>query len=72
MTTYTLTARVLDASGQVRAVKQVPFSVLDPTQELEQAAADLEKAAADLEEAAAELLAAEKDERHHHHHWWVP
>ncbi len=71
MTVYTLTARVLDESGQVRAVKQVPFCVLDPAQALEQAALDLEKAAADLEAAAAELLAAEHDEQHHHHHWWV-
>lgn len=72
MTVYTLTARVLDESGQVRAVKQAPFLVLDPAQELEQAAADLEQAAKDLEAAAADLEAAAHDESHRHHHWWLP
>jgi hypothetical protein len=72
MTTYTVTCRVVDAAGQVTAVRQVPLVVLDPGQLLEQAAADLEQAARDLEEAAADLEAAAHDEHHPHHHWWQP
>jgi hypothetical protein len=72
MPVYTLTARILDESGQVRAVKQAPFLVLDQAQELAQAALDLEKAAADLEQAAADLEAAAHDENHEHRHWWLP
>ena len=71
MPSYTLTARVTDSSGQVRAVRQAAFQVVSPEQSLEQAAAELEKAAADLEEAAAELQAAAHDENHRHHHWWL-
>jgi hypothetical protein len=65
-----LTTRVIDASGQVTAVHQAPFLVLDPEEELEAALAELEQAIADVEAAAEELLTARHDEHHPHHHWW--
>jgi hypothetical protein len=71
MPVFTLTARVTDSSGRVRAVRQAPFQVLDPAEDLEQAARDLERAARDLEEAAADLEAAAHDENHPRHHWWL-
>ena len=70
MAVYTLTARVLDESGQVRSVTQAPFQVLSPQDDLEQAAKDLEQAAKDLEEAAKDLEEAAHDETHPQHHWW--
>ena len=72
MAVYTVTSRVIDGSGQVTAVKQAPFQVLSPGDDLEQAARDLERAARDLEEAAADLEAAARDESHPKHHWWRP
>ena len=71
MPVYTLTSRIIDGSGQVRAVKQAPFRVCEPGEDEEQAARDLEQAAKDLEEAAKDLEEAAHDETHKHHHWWV-
>jgi hypothetical protein len=72
MAVFTLTSRVLDGSGQVRAVKQAAFQVLNPDEDLEEAARDLEQAAKDLQEAARDLEEAARDESHPKHHWWLP
>jgi hypothetical protein len=72
MPVYTLTARVLDGSGQVRAVKRAPFLVCGEGEDLQQALADLEQAAREIEAAAGDIAAAEHDATHRHHHWWLP
>ena len=71
MPVYTLTARIIDGSGQVRAVKRAAFRVRGEDEDEEQAERDLERAAKDLEEAAADLEAAARDENHPGFNWWV-
>jgi hypothetical protein len=67
---YTLTARIIDGSGCVRDVRQAPFAVLEPGQDV----SDLERQILDeakrLEDLAAEIAAAQFDPQHRHHHWW--
>jgi hypothetical protein len=72
MAVYTLTARVLDESGQVRDVRQAPFAVLEPGQDYSDLEDELLDQAKRLEELAGEIAAAQFDENHRHHHWWLP
>jgi hypothetical protein len=71
VTVYTLTARIISPGGEVIAVKQAPFHVMDGAEaDLTAALTALLKAEADIEEAAGDLLAAALDEAHPKHHWW--
>jgi hypothetical protein len=72
MAIYTLTARILDESGQVRDVRQAPFAVLEPGEDDRDLERELLESARQHEELAAEIAAARHDPHHHHHHWWEP
>ena len=72
MAVYTLTSRVLDGSGQVRDVRQAPFAVLEPGQDVSDLVDELLDEAKRLEELAGEIAAAQYDAQHRHHHWWLP
>jgi len=70
MTVYTLTARII-SGGEVVAVKQAPFHVMDGAEaDLTAALQALLKAEADIAEAAQDLQDAAKDISHPKHHWW--
>ena len=72
MPLYTLTSRVLDDCGCVRAVKQAPFFVLCEGEGYDDAERQLLDAAEQLEELAEEIAEAQFNPDHHHHHWWLP
>lgn len=70
MAVYTLTARMLDAGGQVVAIKQAPFAVLDLGEDPADLVDELLDEAKRLELLAEEIAAAQLDPGHPHHHWW--
>lgn len=70
MAIFTLTARMLDAGGQVVDVKQAPFAVLEPGQDFADLEDELLDEAKRLERLAEEIAAARFDRDHEHHHWW--
>jgi hypothetical protein len=66
-----LTVRVL-SDGEVLAVRQEPFLVLEEGEDREQGARQLRALAEELEEQAADLERARYDNQHRRHHWWMP
>lgn len=71
MAIYTLTARIIE-SGQVRAVRQAPFAVLEPGEDDRDLERELLEQAEQLERLAEEIALARFDPQHRHHHWWMP
>ena len=71
MAVHIFTARIL-SGGEVLAVKQVPFLVLDEGEDSEQGERQLRALAEELEDQADDLEQARYDNQHRRHHWWMP
>lgn len=66
-----LTVRVRAADGEVVAVRQEPFLVLNEGESRAQGEVELWRLAEHLLDEAGELEAARHEPGHRHHHWWV-